>query len=75
MKKRRQNKIRPWMHFSVISSLSKKENGASAQELAVNGEALIKQFMKRFYESALQGEIEHHLGYSKGDKIWRNHRR
>lgn len=44
-----------------------KANGASAQELAANGEALIKQFMKRFYESALQGEMEHHLGYKKGD--------
>lgn len=45
-----------------------KANGASTQELAVNGEALIKQFMKRFYESALQGELEHHLGYSKNEK-------
>ena len=24
--------------------------------------------MKRFYESALQGELEHHLGYPKGYK-------
>ena len=44
-----------------------KANGASTEELAANGEALIKQFMKRFYESALQGEMEHHLGYKKGD--------
>jgi len=45
-----------------------KANGASAQELAASGDALIKGFMKRFYESALQGELEHHLGYSKGRK-------
>jgi len=44
-----------------------KANGASTEELAANGEALIKQFMKRFYESALQGEMEHHLGYKKGE--------
>ena len=43
-----------------------KANGASTEELAANGEALIKQFMKRFYESALQGEMEHHLRYKKG---------
>ena len=47
---------------------NQKANGASTQELAVNGEVLIKQFMKRFYESALQGEMEHHLGYKKGEK-------
>ena len=45
-----------------------KANGANAQELAANGEALIKQFMKRFYESALQGELEHHLGYAKSQE-------
>jgi transposase-like protein len=33
-----------------------------------SGEELIKGFMKRFYESALEGELEHHLGYPKGQK-------
>lgn len=42
-----------------------KAAGASPAELAVQGEDLIKQLMKRFYESALQGEMDEHLGYAK----------
>ena len=42
-----------------------KAAGASPGELAVQGESLIKQLMKRFYESALQGEMDDHLGYAK----------
>lgn len=42
-----------------------KAAGASPAELAVQGEDLIKQLMKRFYESALQGEMNDHLGYAK----------
>ena len=45
----------------------KKEAGATPAELALQGEELIKGFMKRFYESALQGEMEEHLGYAKGE--------
>jgi putative transposase len=43
-----------------------KAAGASPTELAVQGEDIIKQLMKRFYESALQGEMDDHLGYAKG---------
>ena len=45
-----------------------KAEGASPGELAVQGEDLIKQLMKRFYESALQGEMDEHLGYAKGKR-------
>ena len=43
-----------------------KAAGASPKELEVQGNDLIRQLMKRFYESALQGEMDEHLGYSKG---------
>lgn len=44
-----------------------KAEGASARELEIEGCSLIKGLMKRFYESALQGEMSEHLGYSKGE--------
>ena len=37
-----------------------KANGASPEELAQQRSDLIKKLMKRFYESALQGEMEEH---------------
>ena len=43
-----------------------KAAGASPRELEVQGNDLIRKLMKRFYESALQGEMDEHLGYSKG---------
>ena len=43
-----------------------KAAGASPSELESQGNQLTKQFMKRFYESALQGEMDQHLGYTKG---------
>ena len=43
-----------------------KATGASPRELEVQGNDLIRKLMKRFYESALQGEMDEHLGYSKG---------
>lgn len=46
---------------------TQKEAGASPQELGVQGNELIKGLMKRFYESALEGEMNEHLGYAKGD--------
>ena len=68
MKKKKTEQDKALDAFFSDFIAEQKANGASAQELAVNGESLIKQFMKRFYESALQGELEHHLGYSKGEK-------
>jgi len=44
-----------------------KAQGANARELEIEGNALIKGLMKRFYESALQRELTEHLGYSKGE--------
>jgi len=44
-----------------------KAQGASVRELEAEGNALIKGLMKRFYESALQGEMTDHLGYAKGE--------
>ena len=44
-----------------------KAEGASAEELASQGSDLIRKLMKRFYESALQGEMDEHLGYAKGE--------
>jgi len=44
-----------------------KAEGASVRELETEGNALIKGLMKRFYESALQGELTDHLGYAKGE--------
>ena len=66
MKKTEQDKALDGFFSDFIAQ--QKANGASAQELATSGEELIKGFMKRFYESALQGELEHHLGYPKGKK-------
>jgi len=43
-----------------------KAAGASPRELEVHGNDLIRKLMKRFYESALQGEMDDHLGYSRG---------
>ena len=43
-----------------------KAEGASPEELASQGSELIRKLMKRFYESALQGEMDEHLGYAKG---------
>lgn len=68
MKKKKTEQDKALDAFFSDFIAEQKANGASTQELAVSGEALIKQFMKRFYESALQGELEHHLGYSKGEK-------
>lgn len=45
---------------------TQKANGASPEELSYQGSELIKKLMKRFYESALQGEMDEHLGYAKG---------
>ncbi len=44
-----------------------KAQGANSSELEMEGHSLIKGLMKRFYESALQGEMAEHLGYSKGE--------
>jgi hypothetical protein len=38
-----------------------KAAGSSPKELEVQGDDLIRQLMKRFYESALQGEMDEHL--------------
>ena len=42
-----------------------KAQGASSSEIENEGLSLIKGLMKRFYESALQGEMAEDLGYSK----------
>lgn len=42
--------------------------GVSTRELEANGIALVRGLTKRFYEHALQGEMEHHLGYEKGER-------
>lgn len=68
MKKKKTEQDKALDAFFSDFIAEQKANGASTKELAVSGEALIKQFMQRFYESALQGELEHHLGYSKGEK-------
>ncbi len=44
----------------------KKAEGANPEQLAAQGGELIKNLMRRFYESALQGEMDEHLGYAKG---------
>ncbi len=68
MKKKKTEQDKALDAFFSDFIAQQKANGATVQELASSGEALIKQFMKRFYESALQGELEHHLGYPKGEK-------
>jgi len=68
MKKEKRKEDKALDKFFSDFIAEQKANGASVQELAASGDALIKGFMKRFYESALQGELEHHLGYSKGRK-------
>ena len=46
----------------------KEEAGIKGEELGKEANTFFKLLQKRFYESALQGEMEHHLGYAKHEK-------
>ena len=66
MKRKQSESDRALDNFFNDFIAKQKAEGASPEELAQQGSDLIKKLMKRFYESALQGEMDEHLGYSKG---------
>ena len=46
----------------------KREEGITGLALGADFNEMFKGLQKRFYEAALEGEMEHHLGYKKGEK-------
>ena len=46
----------------------KREEGVTGLELGADFSEMFKELQKRFYEAALEGEMEHHLGYKKGER-------
>ena len=46
----------------------KREEGITGLALGADFNEMFKGLQKRFYEAALEGEMEHHLGYKKGQK-------
>ncbi|MBK1790597.1 transposase, partial [Persicirhabdus sediminis] len=68
MKKKKTEADKALDEFFNSFIAKQKAAGASPAELAVQGDDLIKKLMKRFYESALAGEMDDHLGYEKGQR-------
>ena len=67
MKKKQTETVTAFDGFMEQFIAEKKNEGVNARELEKEGNALIKELMKRFYESALEAEMTSHLGYCKGE--------